>query len=112
MALYRVYMREWTIVYSGQSTGSNGQEECERVFADKYEGRVRRDDMRVRKSASGHWVLELHRPNLQGEFTDEQAAEELRSARGDYALIVPAGSAGELDQLEYGRKMLPAAAGN
>lgn len=105
MDLYRVYQRQWLTVYPSQGTGSNGREECEHVLAEKYSGRVDQQDARIEKQESNHYALKLFLPNFQGEFTAPDAAEELRSGRGDGAVLVMQGSEEEQALLDYGRRM-------
>ena len=107
MSLYRVYQWQWVTVYPSQETGSNGREECEQVLAEKYAGRVGEDDARIEDREDGGYALQLFRPNFQGEFTAPEAAEELRSGRGDSAVLVQHGSAEEQDLLDYSRRMQP-----
>jgi hypothetical protein len=107
MGLYRVYQWQWVTVYPSQGTGSNGLEECGRVLAEKYAGRVGEDDARIEEREDGGYALQLFRPNLQGEFTASEAAEELRSGRGDGAVLAGQGSAEEQNLLDYSRRMQP-----
>ena len=67
---WRVYLSEWIIKASEEE-----REKIEQIFAEKYEGRVREDDMRIVRFGS-LWVLELFLPNVIGEFKHRELAEE------------------------------------
>lgn len=102
---WRVYLAEWLIVYTSDSSGPEGVDECWDHFAGKYKGRVREDHRRVvpaitgRLGAEGPYCLQLHLPNLQSESRD----------RIDGCVIgvqVQRGSPAEQELLDYGKKML------
>lgn len=112
-ATWRVYLREWLTVYTSDQLEVPGMAECKAHFAEKYEGRVRPDDMRWR-GASGfrpqRYCLQLNLWNLKGEFKDEaDAVLRLAEHAGleEKPRVVPRGSAEEQALLEYGKRKLP-----
>jgi hypothetical protein len=109
--LWRVYLPEWVIAHTAAELEVPGDKECRDVFEELYRGKVREADWRIRNPSGfrpGRRVLELRRPNLQGEFKDEHDAEGLRAERGEEAVVVLAGSPEERELSDYGRRMLPA----
>jgi hypothetical protein len=100
-ATWRVYLREWVIVYPG----SPGKAECARHFESRYAGRVRDQDWRIVPGAGGY-RLELRLPNLKGEYRDRADALE-HYTELPHAYLVQAGTPEEKALLGYGRKMLP-----
>lgn len=117
-ALWRVYFPEFVPVYTSNSTGSIGQEECRSIFVDKYAGRVPAEDYQIHPLKPVHpsiWELRLKLPNLKGEFKNKGDADKLReeleaaepSLAGDeLAWIVLFGSAEERVLLAYGKHRL------
>lgn len=119
---WRVYLREWLIVWTSDADGPEGVDECWDYFARKYKGRVREEDRRVvdaitgRQGSAGPQCLQLWLPNLKGEFKDRTDADKLADAlaadppyegAGLFVGVIQRGSAEERELLEYGRKMLP-----
>lgn len=104
---WRVYLAEWLVVHSCEGDSP----ECWDHFAEKYAGRVRDEDRRVRVTDTGQ-RLELRLPNLKGEFKDKAEADRLatelfESPSGCVPEVVPRGSEQEKALLDYGKKMLP-----
>lgn len=107
---WRVYLNEWLAVHTADVSGQAGREECQAVYARKYGGRVRVEDVRVMNVQYPR--LEVRLPNLQGEFRDYDDAVELAGGLVDrhpdvVAVVVQRGSDEEKALLEYGKKMLP-----
>jgi len=116
-ATWRVYLREWLIVYTSDAAGPEGVDECWDHFAGKYKGRVRDQDRQVAATSSDRpgaypYRLELRLPNLKGEYKDEADAVLLSAEHAgieEQPRVVRRGSPEEQELLGYGRKMLPAA---
>jgi hypothetical protein len=109
---WRVYVREWMIVYTSDSSGPEGADECWDHFERLYKGRVRKMDRQViTDSPHVHpYLLKLRLPNLKGEFRDQADARVLVSDlvdAGCSSYMVQRGSEDEKVLLDYGRKMLP-----
>jgi hypothetical protein len=78
-ATWRLYVPEFTEVYTSDSAGVLGHEECRSVFADRYRGRVPLTDCRIvpmRSAQPSRYRLELLLPNLRGEWKDEDDAKQ------------------------------------
>jgi hypothetical protein len=113
-ALWRVYFPEFVPVYTSNSTGSIGQEECRSIFVDKYAGRVPEEDYQIHPLKPVHpsiWQLMLQLPNLKGEFKDKADADKLRVELGQStppltAWVVQFGSAEERVLLDYGKRRI------
>jgi hypothetical protein len=108
-ALYRVYAREWLVMYVSDSLEVPGAQECKDVFRERYAGRVLDEEWRtvhVGAFRPGRKALEMLLWNLQGEYKDRGLAEKLKAERPQ-AVLVEAGSPEERELLNYGRRMLP-----
>ena len=108
---WRVYRPEWVVAYTSSQLEVDGQEECKAEFRERFRGRVRDEDQRIRNPDGfrpGRRVLELRLPNLQGEYKEREDAERLLAERGDGAVVVRQGSPEERELTDYGRRMLRA----
>lgn len=120
-APWRVYLAEWVAVYTSDSSGPEGADECWDHFERNYKGRVREEHRQVVatspvKPGAYPYSLELRLPNLKGEFKDEAAAwmlsgELMTLDASPKPHVVRRGSPAEQALLDYGKKMLPAQAG-
>lgn len=107
---YKVYVREWLVVFVSDAAGDAGVEECRRRFREKYEGRVRDEDVRVegtsRKFPDRYGSrLMLCLPNVRGEFKTLALAEEF-AGKFDGAVVVGRNSRDEYELKNYGLKKL------
>lgn len=113
-APWRVYLRDWVVVYTSDELEVPGRRECEAVYAEKYAGRVQTEDWRIRPAGQmrpSHQCLQLFLPNLKGEYGDRNPAADLLQAMGSGGWLVRRGSAEEQELLDYGKKMLPVTGG-
>jgi hypothetical protein len=114
---WRAYLTEWLTVWTSDALEVMGQRECRDVFARKYEGRVRPEDMRIRSAGPlrpSPQALQLRLPNLRGEYKDYGDAVALASDLMDgheaiLCVVVQRGSSEERSLLDYSKKMLPGA---
>jgi hypothetical protein len=109
--LFKLYRREWLIVFASESNGAAGFDEASGHFNAKYEGRVFEQDFRVRSTAlmpetspdDVPVYLELFLWNVKGEYKHLRAARKDKRA-GD--VIVVRNSRAEFDLLDYSKKKL------
>ena len=110
-AVWRVYLPEWSIVYTSKARGHAGGRECRDVFAERYGGRVREGDwleapVSSQDPDSWEWTLQLRLPNRRGEFRDYADAAALAGELGGEARIVARFSDEEKQLLAYGTRLL------
>jgi hypothetical protein len=104
-----VYVTEFTEVYTSDSAGVLGREECRSIFADKYAGRVREQEWRIlpmRNRQPSRFRLELLLPNLRGEWKDGRKAQGEAKKVGSLAVAVKRGSKEEAELLATLRRRL------
>jgi hypothetical protein len=111
MAVYRVYLDEWIIVYTSQARGDDGVQECEDAFAERWKGRVQDGHHRIIPASSrnpGQWEsqVQLRLPNRRGEYAARENAEKLARDLGPGARIVERWSPEEDALLSYGKRRL------
>jgi hypothetical protein len=96
-----VYVTEFVPVYTSDSAGVLGLEECRSIFADKYARRVADEEWRVTamRQQPSRYRLELLLPNLRSEWKDENDALDEAEKAGDGAVLVEKGSREE-DELK------------
>lgn len=95
-----VYVTEFTEVYTSDSAGVLGREECRAVFADKYARRVTEQEWRImpmRPVQPSRYRLELLLPNLRGEWKDGRSAQGEVKRAGGNAVSVRRGSKEEAE---------------
>lgn len=102
--LQRVYAHEFTTVYTTDATGSAAREEAQRVFDERWSGRLREGDYAMDEMPGGSVTILVQTWNLVSEWHGEVPAGEARTGRR----IVAAGSPDERSLLDYGKKLLPA----
>jgi hypothetical protein len=108
-APWRVYLKEWLIVYTSDRLEDYGQQECRDHFTKNYEGRIWPEDVQVRavsQPGPQPQVLEFRLWNRHGEYKDRTGADELASVL-EGSVVVQRGSEDEQELLGYSRKMLP-----
>lgn len=113
--LWRVYLKEWQIVYTCDAKGDEGMAEGKKVVAERYEGRVQPEDMELFTQWSDEtpdWpcFVRLRLPCLRGEFRDIEDAKRLVLHLSDppnLAVKVRRFSQEERRLLDYGVKRLP-----
>ncbi len=120
--LWRVYRREWAVVYSLNAVLNQQdplQEDLPQVLADgvseyferHYAGRVADDDVRFGQETLGltaHAQLELFLPTMKAEFKNRDDAVAHAAFIGAAAVIVQRNSTADHDLLSYGVTKLPA----
>lgn len=101
--LWKLYTDEWIVVYTSSAEGALGELECRTVFDKKYEGRVRKADVKFEPASAKTpteypFRLLLRLPNIKGEFKTLELAEAhaesnfetwkivTRNSREDYAI--------------------------
>lgn len=109
--LWRLYRTEWCIVYV-LAARDDGLAECERIFAERYAGRVRDSDARLVTEGKGLTrvdMIMLQLPTLKGEFKHHHLAGAFANSHGwtDNIMIVAKNSAADTTLRSYGVKMLP-----
>jgi hypothetical protein len=110
--LWRVYRSEWQGVYHSDAVGPAGLRECRQRFAEKFEGKVREEDVRYAPWARDHpesypWIIRLWLPTVRAEFKHREAAGEyVRQMLWTGAKIVERGSPEEVELISYGTRML------
>lgn len=80
---WRVWQREWVVVYNSDEVGELGSQECEAVFGRRFAAEVTSDEWRIvpwSAAAPGKYPcsLELWLPVMKGEFRSEQLADDCR----------------------------------
>jgi len=119
---WRVYVQDWIVVYTSDAVAPEGQEEAQRVFAERWAGRVEEGDFTFQFIPSLHVQIWLRIPVLQGEWRAEPDAEahaqRIRASEREVRAqglrlpglpeIVESGSAEERALLDYGKKKLRA----
>jgi hypothetical protein len=122
---WRVYQKEWTVVYTSDETDEEGAAEVSRFLAEHYDGRLRDEDIRL--SISVPVLVNGQRPekyepvhslgsvrlwNRRGEWGLEKDArnhaERIWAAEGVVPTVVGAETPQEQELLDYGKRMLPA----
>jgi hypothetical protein len=104
-----VYVTEFTEVYTSDSTGVLGLEECRSVFADKYARRVTDEEYRIVMQLThqpSRYRIELLLPNLRGEWKDGRKAQGEVKKAGPNAVSVRRGSSEEAEVLATLRRKL------
>jgi len=118
MDMFRLYRREWTIMYTA-AVNDNGYQDadllpaCRTHFETTFAGRVRDEDVRyelVDEGTAGvRGRLLLRLPVLKGEFKHATAAFDWAVEQGwDDVMIVPRNSAIDHNLRSYSIKKLPA----
>jgi hypothetical protein len=99
-----LYVTEFTEVYTSDSAGVLGQEECRALFTDKYARRVGEQDYRIvpmRDRQPSRYRLELLLPNLRGEWKDEiEALDQAEKAEKPGAIGVVLVERGSREEAE------------
>jgi hypothetical protein len=122
---WRVYQKEWTVVYTSDATDGEGAAETGRFLTEHYGGRLRDEDVRLTLTVP---VLvngqrpEKYEPqavrgsvriwNRRGEWAQEKDArdhaERIWGAEGVVPTLAGAETPQEQELLDYGKRMLPA----
>lgn len=107
--LYRVYHREWVLVYSSAATGDEGTTEVVKHFEEKYQGRIRDADWQpLLLGPHQASELTLHLPVLKGEFKKLAHATHLAMTFDvAHTEVVIRNSKEERALLDYGKRKLP-----
>jgi hypothetical protein len=112
--IWRLYRREWVIVYSISMTVPPPPEQCVRAAhnwaAENLSGRVREPDIRLSATVDDAeqpgivWVhIEVYKDNLKGEFKHIEAAQTHAAIeKYDEYTIVPRNSKSDHDIRNYG----------
>jgi hypothetical protein len=122
---WRVYQKEWTVVYTSDATDKEGAAETSRFLAEHYDGRLNDEDIRM--SLTVPVLVNGQRPencepthargsvrtwNLRGEWGLREDAdnhvERIWAAEGVVPTVVGAETPQEQELLDYGKRMLPA----
>lgn len=113
--LYRVYRHEWVVVHFLMQDPDNPTPLVDQVreyFQQRYEGRVRPEDMRI--ECSGRDInevcqLQLKLPNMRGEFKHRiDALRWVKEQGWDEYRVVLAGTQVDEQLRQYGIRKLPA----
>lgn len=108
-ATWCVYADEFIEVYTSDSAGVLGLEECRSIFVDRYGRRVTEKQWRVvpmQPRQPSRYRLELLLPNLRGEYKGEGRAQVEVKKAGDGAIAVRRGSKEEAELLATVRRRL------
>lgn len=112
---YRVFVKDWVIVYASTVEDSPGRLQCVDHFNDRYEGRVEPEDERIVRmfhdtSQPAKHYLELRLWTQKGEFkTHELAVEFVRTldpAKWTDGHVVKRNSRNEQILRDYGKVKL------
>lgn len=102
--LWRVYLQDWVIVYTSDEIGEKGVAEAQKLFSEKYLGRVRSAHVAIYSHGPKYSaVLKLYLPLLRGEFKSRDAAQDEADVLGG-AEVVQRNSAADYKLREYGVK--------
>lgn len=106
---WKVYVKDWLIVYTSDSDSELGMAECSVEFDEKYEGRVSEGDTRTTPmfdTGITKYYLELCLWNPLGEFKTEELAKDfactVEKSHPEF-LIVGNNSRGEQVLQDYGK---------
>jgi hypothetical protein len=121
---WKVYVQDWVVAYTSDAIGVPGVQECERVFAERWEGRVEKGDSYIQARPADPSLIHLRLHQSQGEWvTEELAMEHARRITATVREWVPgpwladlrlpglpviAGAGGPEEQamLDYGKRKL------
>jgi hypothetical protein len=108
----RLYCLQWLPFHTSCAVGQAGRQECEEVFRDRYQGRIKDLGWRIEATEHdyGRSFLLLEVPNCCGEYTQAADAERQAGEHGKHGKhphqIVERGSREERELLAYGTRRL------
>jgi hypothetical protein len=109
---WKVYVKDWLIVFTSPTDSELGMAECSVVFDDKFDGRVKESDSRITPmfdTGLTKYYLELRLWNPVGEFKTEELAKDFAvsvyTAHPEF-LIVGRNSRDEQVLQDYGKVKL------
>jgi hypothetical protein len=111
---WRVYQKEWTVVYTSDALGEDGFAEASAWLTEHYDGRLAAEDQRVSIEVRPEDParVSVRTWNLRGEWTRQEDAEahaqRIWAAEGVVPTVVGAETYQEQELLDYGKRMLPA----